>query len=88
MSEYFRYFFISERIGAVKPDKPFYDACMRKLEGIRPDQVMVIGDSLSSYISGGIAYGLHTCWYNPTGRSSAIQPDYVVSRLDEIRGIL
>ena len=38
----------------------------------RPDkeQVLIIGDSLTSDIAGGIAYGIDTCWFNPAGRKA------------------
>jgi putative hydrolase of the HAD superfamily len=60
---------ISEEIGAAKPHPAFFDAAFAGA-GYPPKQdVLIIGDSLSSDIRGGADYGIDTCWYNPTGES-------------------
>lgn len=63
MLKYFSYFFISEKIGADKPSREFFDGCMKELPGVLPSQCMMIGDSLTADIEGGRAYGIHTCWF-------------------------
>ena len=88
MLDYFRYLFISERLGAVKPNREFFDECMKYLNGIEPEEIMMIGDSLTSDIAGGMAYGLRTCWYNPARRTAAVRPDYEVQTLKQIQDIL
>ena len=55
--------FISESIGVSKPQKPFFDYCFSRISYTK-EQTLLIGDSLISDISGGIAYGLDTCWFN------------------------
>lgn len=95
MDRYFSYFFISSQIGAQKPDKAFFDCCFNILRGsgfpeLTPEETMIVGDSVSSDISGGAAYGLRTCLY----RKNAFSPwdtsgaDYAVSSLAEIKNIL
>ena len=51
---------------------------------------IVIGDSLSSDIQGGINAGLDTCWYNPLGKPapSDMAITYTVTSLGEILPIL
>ena len=88
MLKYFRYFFVSERLGAVKPEKAFFDACMKELDGFRPHEIMIIGDSMTSDIAGGASCGLRTCWYNPAGKTSSVRPDHEVRSLDEIKAFL
>jgi YjjG family noncanonical pyrimidine nucleotidase len=56
---------ISEEVGAAKPQAAFFDAAFARLGHPAKSDVLIIGDSLSSDIQGGIGYGLDTCWYNP-----------------------
>ena len=94
-SDYFSYCFISSKIGAQKPSRQFFDYCFKVLREAEfpelvPEEVMIIGDSISSDISGGSDYGMSTCLYqkqaiSECGDSGA---DYVVSSLVEIKNIL
>lgn len=68
MDKYFNYFFISEQVGASKPSKEFFDYAFTKinetrLEKISPCNCMIIGDSMTSDMKGGIDYGMKTCFY-------------------------
>ncbi len=81
---------ISEEVGAVKPDPAYFDAAFHLLGEPDKSQVLVIGDSLSSDIQGGLRYGLDTCWYNPARLppDPAIRPKYEIQRLaDLLNGI-
>ena len=50
---------------------------------------MIIGDSLTSDIQGGINAGIRTIWFNPDGQQAAdIHPDYEVKTLMEIPALL
>lgn len=87
---YFRDIFISEQIGANKPSKAFFDACFAAIEGFRREDAVIVGDSLTSDILGGINAGVTTCWFNPKhlpGRDD-IRPDYEFSSLGELPGLL
>lgn len=82
--------FISEELGCQKPKKEFFDAVFSKLN-ICADQALVIGDSLTSDIKGGISYGIDTCWFNPAKSKNTLSPQkptYEISRLDELLSIL
>lgn len=60
--------FISDEIGVEKPMKGFFDAVFAGIgDGINKDEILIIGDSMTSDIRGGIQAGIHTCWYNPKG---------------------
>ena len=95
MSEYFTHFFISSEIGAQKPGREFFDCCFNALReteypDLAPEEVIIIGDSISSDISGGLDYGIHTCLYNKyeTIDESDSGADHVVCSLAEIKNIL
>ena len=51
---------------------------------------MIVGDSLTSDIKGGIAAGIKTVWYNPRGQQAKedIVPDAVISELSELINVL
>ena len=44
------------------------------IEYFNKKETLIVGDSLTSDIKGGIAFGLDTCWYNPKrkGRASKV----------------
>jgi 2-haloacid dehalogenase len=66
---------ISEEIGAAKPGRAFFDAAFARCGHPAKSDVLIVGDSLTSDIQGGVDYGIDTCWYNPIGDPS---PDDVV----------
>lgn len=81
---------ISEEVGAAKPDPMFFAIALERLGRPDPRDVLVIGDSLSSDIAGGIAAGLDTCWFNPAGkgRGDGPVPTYEIRSLAELPSIL
>lgn len=62
---YFKHVFISDEIGISKPAGGFFEHVFQTIGHPSKEDVLVIGDSLSSDMTGGINYGLDTCWYNP-----------------------
>jgi 2-haloacid dehalogenase len=81
----FEAIFLSEQIGFVKPQKEFFDACFAEIPDFDPAQAIILGDSLTSDILGGINAGVRTCWFNPHGtpRRADIIPDFEITSLDE-----
>ena len=81
--------FISEELGCQKPKKEFFDAVFSKLQ-ISVFKALVIGDSLTSDIIGGIQYGIDTCWFNPNGSDNTMSqaPTYEIKQLSELLSIL
>ncbi len=90
LAPYFDHCFISEQMGCAKPEKRFFDQVAAAIPDFDPAEAIVIGDSLSSDIRGGINAGLDTCWFTPRGKTAP--PDmpitYTVNRLSEILPIL
>lgn len=54
--------YISEDIGAQKPSIKFFDFVLSDIPQKDKSRILVVGDSLSSDILGGINAGLDTCW--------------------------
>ena len=90
MMPYIREVFSSEKMGANKPAKAFFDGCMASLPGVKAEECMIIGDSLSADIEGGMAYGMKTIWYNHDKLPvpDNCPADFVVNSLEEITDIL
>lgn len=88
--KYFRDCFISEEMGADKPSAEFFDRCMERMGNVSKENVMIIGDSLTSDIGGGDEYGLATLWFNRYNKENTlgVHCDYVVENLKDIMDIL
>lgn len=83
--------FISEEIGAQKPKKEFFDRCFERMDPeVRPSEILLIGDSLTSDILGAKNAGLSSCWFNPKGlrNESGILPDHEIHMLSELKNFL
>ena len=87
---YFKDIFISEKVGAAKPKKAFFDYCVAHIPGFSFSESVLIGDSPTSDIAGGKAYGLFTIRYNPTGAPNPEDaiPDREYSSLSELPALL
>ena len=64
LADIFDGIFISESVGAEKPSTAFFDAVFKSIPPCGKDEVMIVGDSLTSDIKGGNNAGIITCWYD------------------------
>ena len=78
--------FLSEEIGAEKPNRAFFDAVFDAIRPSSLSEVMMIGDSLTSDIQGGNNAGILTCWYNPDQKPAPLDYDidYKITDLHEV----
>ena len=90
IAKYMDGIFISQILGANKPDKQFFDTCFAEIPDFSLSETVIIGDSLSSDIKGGINAGITTVWFNPKGieNDNDIKPDYTIKELSEVPGLL
>ena len=86
MDIYLDGFFISEEVGFSKPKKEFFDVCFSRLDGIRPEEALMIGDSLTADIGGAHDYGMKTCWFNRKHKK-APDPNIVDIEIDTLEGL-
>ena len=87
---FFEKVFVSQEIGYNKPSKAYFDACFSQIPDFDPQKAIIVGDSLTSDILGGINAGIATCWVNPNhlpGRPD-IKPDYEIEALHQLPGLL
>ena len=90
LDQYIEKAFISEALGENKPSKAYFDLCFAQIPNFDPAKAMMVGDSLTSDIQGGINAGIRTCWVNVFGKenTTAIHPDYEISSLTELETLL
>lgn len=81
-------FIISEEVGVAKPDPAIFDVAFTQMGSPAKSAVLIIGDSLSSDMQGGLNYGIDTCWYNPHNHSGSLPVTYEIHQLAELPHIL
>ena len=81
---------VSEEAGVSKPDPGIFSLAAGFTDCSDRSRMLMIGDSLASDIAGGIAFGIDTCWYNPTAGSVAdhVRPGYEVRHLSDLPAIV
>ena len=88
--------FISDEFGVPKPQKEFFEACFEQIFGTKTpsseelSRMLIIGDSLTSDMKGGVNAGIDRCWYNIAGEANEdnVPVNYEIKNLWQIREIL
>lgn len=87
--------FISDDLGFPKPRKAFFEACFQKIFGTaEPEEsdrkrALIVGDSLTSDMQGGINAGIDCCWYQTEDEDAkGMALTYTIHSLWEILDIL
>lgn len=82
--------FISDVVGVEKPGIGFFDAVFAAIGHYEKDEVLIVGDSLTSDIQGGNNAGILCCWYNPAGETvpETLRVDYDIRNLNELIAIV
>jgi len=95
LDKYFSHVFISGKVGHQKPSKEFFDVCFNEIKetdipDLKPEDVIIVGDSMTADIAGGKHYGLSTClyaYYKEPDRDFDLV-DYKIKNLSEIKNVL
>ena len=77
---FFETVFVSQEIGYNKPSIEYFNACFAAIPGFDREKAIMVGDSLSSDIKGGINAGHLEC--------GSIQPDYEIEALSQLEALL
>ena len=82
--------FISDVVGVEKPGKGFFDAVFAAIGEYGKDEVLIVGDSLTSDMQGGNNAGILCGWYNPKGEPvpDHLRVDYDIRDLNAVELIL
>ena len=87
---FFEQIFISEELGCNKPETSFFERCFATIPDFKKEEAVMVGDSLTSDILGGIRAGIRTIWFNKDLKESSgeIRPDHTIKALSELPDLL
>lgn len=82
--------FISEVVGAEKPDPAFFAPVFQAMGPVDKGRVLMVGDSLTSDMQGANNVGIPCCWYDPKDKPlpDHLQIDFHISHLSQVVEIL
>ena len=85
LDRYFKDIFISEEAGSQKPQPEYFEYCFQKMGRRDVENMLVIGDSLTSDIKGG-----NTLWFNPHRQENTkgVHVEYEADSLEKIGKML
>lgn len=90
IAKYFDDIVISEEVNISKPNPKIFEIALNNINYNDKNKVLMVGDSLTSDIQGGINFGIDTCWYNPNKveNRTDFKPTYEISSLAQLSEIL
>lgn len=91
IEKYLEGVFVSEEIGYNKPSIEYFNKCFAQIPDFKKENTVIIGDSLSSDIQGGINAGIKTIWFHrPQDLTENPQPkpDYEIRSLKSLLKML
>ena len=82
--------FISDSVGFEKPSAEFFNVVLENIEPCCKDEIIIIGDSLTSDMLGGNNAGIITCWHNPYSKKNTkgVSIAYEIKSLSDIFEVL
>tara|TARA_B100000131_G_scaffold244574_1_gene237290 strand:- start:556 stop:1248 length:693 start_codon:yes stop_codon:yes gene_type:complete len=91
--DYTRYFdaiVISGEFGIPKPNPAIFNQALNLLGLSKDENVMMVGDSLTSDMEGARLSGLVSCWFNPESDrdNNNVEVDYTIQSLSDLVEIL
>lgn len=90
IAPYFSFIAISDEIGVSKPHEGFFTHVFEGINHPSKERTLIIGDNLNADIKGGLAFGIHACWFNYDQRERylEVEPTYEIAQLSELLAIL
>ncbi len=79
--------FVSEEVGCQKPDIEYFEYVFDNIEEKDKSRIIIIGDSPTSDIKGGINAGIDTCYFADKPHPD-INPTYVAGCYEEVEKII
>jgi 2-haloacid dehalogenase len=88
IAEFFEAIVISSEIGASKPAAAFFEETFDRLGSPSREDVLMVGDSLTSDMQGGVDFGIATCWVDRNGGVTDLAITYRIEQLEELPPIV
>ena len=87
---YFEKVFVSQELGHNKPSIEYFEKVFAQIPDFEPKKAIIVGDSLTSDILGGINAGIYTCWVNPghLPKREDIPADYEIEGIYQLEALL
>ena len=86
---FFEDIFISQEVGHNKPAREFFETAFGRIPHFSREKAIMVGDSLTSDILGGIQAGIPTVWVNPQNEPAGhVHPDYQIAALPQLLPLL
>ena len=80
---------ISDEVGVAKPRVEIFDLVFGAYPEQPRDTFVMIGDSLSSDVRGGINAGIDTCWFDRHGVGpGSVRPTHVINEINELPDVV
>jgi len=78
--------FISEDVGVDKPSVEYFERVFEKIGPYEKEEMLIVGDSLTSDMQGGNNAGIVTCWFNPEKKEpeKELRIDHEICDLSEV----
>jgi 2-haloacid dehalogenase len=71
LDRFFEVVVISDEEGVSKPHPGIFQIAFERMGNPDKNEVLMVGDSLTSDIRGANTFGIDACWYNPEGKPPA-----------------
>ncbi len=90
IGRFFKGMFVSDSIGIAKPNLGYFEHVFANIPGFEREKALLIGDSLSSDMKGGVNAQIDTLWYNPKHqpRPTDMPITYELDNLGKIKDFL
>ncbi len=90
IAKYIDNILVSDDVGVSKPNPGIFEYALNLVNHSVKSDVIILGDSLTADIQGGLDFGIDTCWVNLKGlpEREDIKPKYTVRDYEELYGIL
>ena len=92
--KYFKAIVISEEVGAAKPDPAFFKIASEQSGNPAKENILMIGDSMTSDMRGAANYGIASCLIVPPHKEVPVpgaddpKPDFIIRNFDQLKEIL
>ena len=70
-----------------KPQKEFFDIVLKE-NNLTNEECIILGDSLTSDMRGGINASIDTCWFNQFDKKDTLGVKYIINKLDDFFRII
>lgn len=88
--DYFEDIFVSDSVGSPKPTVAFFDYVAKRIPRFDRRETLIMGDSLTSDIQGGINGKIDSIWFNPHFQPNRdhITPTYQLNEFSDLTKLL